>query len=138
MKKIIIGLGLLIVIIINLGCPKSCIEANYSFAVNAQITPDIDSVHVGDTIYLTSTFPSRLNNLVTNDTVDYSNSTNIGSNVAFLKLNEGIYPGQDAVTNFTFVSLIGKIYNDKTDENIKIRRKIIIQRRRHKQSFRYY
>ena len=55
MKKIITGIGLCIITIINCGCPKSCIEANYSFAVNAQITPDTDSVQVGDTIFLTST-----------------------------------------------------------------------------------
>ena len=114
MKKIITGFGLLIIITINCGCPKSCIEANYSFAVNAQITPDIDSVHVGDTIYLTSTFPSRLNNLVTNDSVDYSNSTNIGSTLGIVQLVKGIYPGQDAVNKFNFINVVGTIYNDNS------------------------
>ena len=117
MKKIITGIGLFIITIINSGCPKACIEANYSFAVNAQIIPDIDSLHVGDTIFLTSTFPIRLNNLASNDTIDYSNSTNIGSTIGIVKLTNNIFPGQDAVSNFNFVNVAGTVYNDNTIPN---------------------
>ncbi len=59
MKKLFIITTLTYVIVINIGCPtKSCIEANYSFAVQSQIIPDRDSISSGDTIYLISSFSS--------------------------------------------------------------------------------
>ena len=114
MKKIVAGISLLIIVITNSGCPKPCIEANYSFAVNAQINPNIDSVHVGDTIFLTSTFSSKLKDLVSGDSINYSNSTAIGSTLAFVKLIKGVDTVQETVPNFNFVSIIGRIYNDNS------------------------
>ena len=127
MKKIIIGIELFIITIINCGCPKACIEANYSFAVNAQITPDTDSVQVGDTIFLTSTFSTKLKDLISNDSIDYSNSTNIGSNLAFIKLNKGTDTIQEAVADFMFASIIGKIYNDNSIPSPKRVQQLIYQ-----------
>jgi hypothetical protein len=60
MKNLVISLALMVIAIILSGCPKPCIEANYSFAVNSQIIPDLDSIKVGDTIFLFSSFPTSL------------------------------------------------------------------------------
>lgn len=114
MKNIIAGIGLLIFAVINSGCPKPCIEANYSFAVNSQIIPALDSVHLGDTIFLTSTFPVNLTDQRTGVIVDYSNSTDIGSTLAISKLPKGDTVAADAVFDFNYVSVNGKIYNDRS------------------------
>lgn len=112
MKKFITGFGFLFILVINSGCPKPCIEANYSFNVNAQITPDTDSVHVGDTVFLISNFSSKLKDEMSGDSITYSNSDGIGSDLSILKLATGVYPGQDAVKKFGFISILGRIYND--------------------------
>ena len=108
----ITSIGFLLILVINAGCPKPCIEANYSFNVNAQIGPDADSVRVGDTIFLTSNFSTKLRDVVSGDSINYSNSEGIGSDLSILKLITGVYPGQDAAKNFEFISITGKIYND--------------------------
>ncbi len=112
MRNVIKGIGLLAIVIINSGCPKPCIETNYSFAVNSQISPDIDSMKVGDTIYLNSSFPNRLTDQSTGMTIDYSNSTDIGSTLGIVKLIDGIYPGRDAVNEFNYVNITGEVFND--------------------------
>lgn len=60
MKNTIQVSALLILGMILAGCPKPCIQADYSFAVNAQIAPDTDSIKVGDTLFLISSFPTSL------------------------------------------------------------------------------
>lgn len=114
MKNLMAYIGLMLVITINSGCPKPCVEANYSFAVNSQITPDIDSVHVGDSIFLNSSFTVKLTDQITGMVVDYSNSSDIGSTLGIVKLIDGIYPGIDAVDEFNYSSIIGDIFNDNS------------------------
>jgi hypothetical protein len=114
MKKISSAVGLVFIIIIISGCPKPCIEANYSFEVNSQITPDYDSVHIGDTIYFVSTFPTKLVDQSSGQMIDYYNSTGIGSTLGLVRLEAGIYPGIDAVNEFDYISIIGTVYNDKS------------------------
>ena len=114
MKKVFILIGLAYLIIINTGCPKSCIEANYSFAVNSQITPDKDSIHVGDTIFLTSLFPDKLTNQSNGAVIDYSNATDIGSALGVSQFFIGDTIATDAVFNFNYISVTGRIYNDRS------------------------
>lgn len=79
MKTIWIYVLLTTIIIINSGCPKPCIEANYSFAATSQITPDGDSIRIEDTLYLISSFPFSLVDQQTGKPVDYSNANDIES-----------------------------------------------------------
>ena len=112
MKNLIAYIGLMLVVIINSGCPKPCIEANYSFAVESQIIPDMDSVHVGDSIFLNSSFPVKLTDQITGKVVDYNNSSDIASTLGIVKLVDGTYPGIDAVDEFNYASIIGVVFND--------------------------
>ena len=114
MKNVLIVVGLLAFAIINSGCPKPCIEANLSFNVNSQITPDHDSVHVGDTIYLVSSFSTTLIEQSSGQMINYSNSTGIGStlNVSSLPLGDTI--AKDAVFDFDYENVRGRIYNDRS------------------------
>jgi hypothetical protein len=114
MKKVIILIGLAYFIVINCGCPKPCIEANYSFAVNSQIIPDKDSVHVGDTIFLSSSFSDKLLDQSSGIVIDYSDAVDIGSAVSVIKLNIGDTVATDAVFDFNYLSINGKVYNDRS------------------------
>ncbi len=114
MKNVLASLGCLAVAIMNSGCPKPCVEANYSFSVNSQITPYKDSVHIGDTIYLVSSFSTKLTEQTTGRLMEYSNSTGIGSTLAISNLPTGDTITKDAVFDFDYVSVNGKIYNDRS------------------------
>jgi len=104
---------LFILVLVNTGCTRSCIEANYSFAVNAQIICKYDSIPIGDTIFLISSFPVQLTDINSNKLINYDNSTTIGSDLGIIKLVSN-FPGQeDAVDNFNFFNVIGSIYNFK-------------------------
>lgn len=112
MKKILLYCLLAFVILINTGCPKPCIEAEYSFAIQSQITPDMDSVSIGDTIYLISSTPTTMKELSTGMEVDYSGAT-IGSNLSIAEALNGTNVPRDAVFDFDYVSIKGGVYNDR-------------------------
>lgn len=114
MNKLFMLIILFVVTIINSGCPKPCIEANYSFSVNSQLIPDKDSIHIGDTIYLESSFSQQLTEQSSGQIIDYNNSTGIGSALAVSKLPIGDTIAQDAVFDFDYVSISGRIYNDRS------------------------
>lgn len=114
MKKIFPIIGLTYVVIINSGCPKPCIEANLSFNVHSQIVPDKDSIQIGDTLYLESTFPTNIIDQRSGQLMDYSNSKGIGSTLTVIKLAPSDTTGKDAVFDFSYISIQGKIYNDRT------------------------
>lgn len=111
MKNLIITTALFAIAILNSGCPKPCIEANYSFAVTIQISPDDSLIHRGDTLWLNSLFSTSLNNLSTGELIDYSNATDIESTLSIAKLVNGNMIPQGSVYNFNYISEIGQIYN---------------------------
>jgi hypothetical protein len=113
MKKLFTFMPLFILAIVISGCPKPCIEANYIFAVNSQITPDLDTLHIGDTLYLTSSFPSSLKDQIGGSIVDYSNAKNLNSTLGIGEFINGEKIPNDAVFNFDYFSIKGRIYNDR-------------------------
>lgn len=113
MKKLLTLTLLGAIVFINSGCPKACIEANYTFIIHSHIAPDLDSVNVGDTIYLISSFPSILQDQNTSSQIDYSGAKAIGSTLAVGQLRPSDSLATDAVFNFTYLSIIGRVYNDR-------------------------
>lgn len=113
MRRALIWTFLVVLVFINYGCPKPCIEANYSFVVHAHITHDIDSINMGDTIYLISSFPTTLIDQNTHAKVEYSGATNIGTTLGVLQLSTKDSLGKDAVFDFNYFSLNGRVYNDR-------------------------
>lgn len=113
----IIPVGIILLLGLT-GCPGPCPETVYNFAVTASFSPDKDSVKLGDTLFLQSSFPSQLRDVQTNKIVDYSNASAIGSNLFVDKLSTnpnslGSYL-EAAVTSFNYVSQRGQIYTDPT------------------------
>ncbi len=64
----------------------ACREVKYTFEGTFLVTPDTDSIRVGDTIFLESTVPYFLQDLITGQTVEFRGSVNVGTMVAFDKL----------------------------------------------------
>ena len=111
MRKLNIATSLAVVAIINAGCPKPCIEANYSFSANSQISPDSDSIRVGDILYITSIFSTRLIDQTSGMAIDYSNATDIESTPSIAQLFTGNITPQGAVYDFKYYSQARMIYN---------------------------
>lgn len=113
MKKILFYFMLSCAIAINTGCPKPCIDATYSFAIQSKITPDLDSVNIGDTIYLISSTPTTMKDIGSSIEVDYSKAT-IGNTLSIGELIIGNKLPRDAVFDFDYVSVKGRVYNERS------------------------
>lgn len=87
-----------------------CADTVYSFQISENVTPDKDSIQIGDTIFLNVNVPTKLNDLQSGNLVDYSNAGNLGNVVSllrFLPANE--YRG--AISNFNLIILKGTEVN---------------------------
>ena len=76
--------------------------------------PDKDSVQIGDTIYLFSSFPTTLTEQSTGQSIDYSRSSGIGGTLNVSNLEHGDTVAGDAVFDFDYVNIKGRIYNDRS------------------------
>lgn len=55
-----------------------CTDSNtYSFQINMQVTPDKDSIHVNDTLYLEASVPTTFTDMRSGKQVDFSNAQNL-------------------------------------------------------------
>ncbi len=86
---------------------KPCRNAPYSFNVTSEFSLQKEVHNVGDTIFLTSTFPKILTNLVSNQQVDYSNSIGVGGNFNMAKMDTVNKVAIEARNNFELINLIG-------------------------------
>lgn len=64
-------------------CKKDCVSANYAFKIGVKATPNLDSILVGDTIWLDINEPVTLQDIGSGNQVNFSNATNLGSNMGF-------------------------------------------------------
>jgi hypothetical protein len=113
-KKVLVIVSMFIIIVAISGCPKPCIESNFSFNITSQFTPDKDSIHINDTLYLVSSFPTQLIDQSSGQLIDYSNSTGIGFTLSVSTLPIGDTLAKDAVFDFNYSSISGRIYNDRS------------------------
>ena len=112
-------MGLLItatLFILGSGCgknnpnePKQCQSVDYSFSVTSEFSPQRETYNLGDTIFLNSSFPKSLVNLISNQTVDYSNSVGIGGTITYGYMDTIAQIGIDAYSKFTTLPILGSI-----------------------------
>ena len=74
----------------------------------------MDSINIGDTIYLVSTFPTKLLDQNSGREINYINAISLGSDLRIGKLEDNNPVPIDAVAEFNYFSLKGRIYNDKS------------------------
>lgn len=95
------------------GCHKPCLEPDYSFSIKASFTPEKDSIHVGDTLWLISETSTQLNDITTNAKVNYENAQNLGSTLGIIDIKKAKSMEFGAIDSFTYIKVTGKIYTDK-------------------------
>ena len=83
-----------------------CANTVYNFQIGETLTPDKDSVLIGDTLFLNVHTSSTLNDLQTGHLIDYSNTSNLGNVVTILKFTNSQTPG--AINDFDLTILNGK------------------------------
>ena len=86
------------------GCRKggiTCKQTVYSFEGNYKAYPDLDSIHINDTIWVDSNIPTRLKDLFNNEMVDYSGAENLGMAIGYVEFTSGnvLNPGVIAAAN---------------------------------------
>jgi hypothetical protein len=86
---------------------KPCRNAPYSFDVTSEFSPQKEIYNVGDTIFLTSSFPKNLTSIISNQQVDYSNSLGISGNFNTLKMDTINKVSIEGLSNFKVVNLTG-------------------------------
>jgi hypothetical protein len=114
-KRIILFSSLIFFIIIVMqACDPICtdLDPTYNFSVMASVFPSKDSISVGDTVYLISSFPSTLINQ-SGELIDYSNAKSIGCAIGFNDLNKVSVNDSSTTKSFSYENLEGEIYNDK-------------------------
>lgn len=87
-----------------------CANTIYSFQIGESISPDKDSIRVGDTIFLNVNTPAKLNDIQSGSLIDYSNANNLGNVVTMLRFIPGnVFQG--AINNFNLLTLKGSKVN---------------------------
>ena len=79
----------------------------YSFNVTSEFTPQKEIYNIGDTIFLTSSFPKVLINMVSNQQIDYSNSLGVGGNFNMAMMDTVNQVAIEARNNFEVINIFG-------------------------------
>lgn len=101
------------ILLISANCNKGstpCVFGGYSFAVESKWSPELIKYNIGDTIFLTSSFPKILQDLInTTISIDYSNSKAIGGGIGMGKIDTIANTTVQARDKFGFVEFIGTV-----------------------------
>jgi hypothetical protein len=92
-------------------CNKNCVETTYSFELPIKAHPNLDSINIGDTVWLEINEPTTLKNF-DGRLINYSSAENLGSVVAFQKIDS---------INKTFIESVEK-FNYKLEKGNELRR----------------
>ncbi len=88
-------------------CMKDCIKQEYSFNIPLIAYPDLDSIRMGDTVWLDVSVPSTLTDEITGNSIEFTNATNLGLVISFQEVLSATN-FRSAVEDFTFKLEIGK------------------------------
>ena len=81
----------------------------YSFNVTSEWSPQREVYNIGDTIFLTSSFPKVLLDNISNRNIDYSNSTGISGNVTFGRMDTVSKLVNNSFSHFEAIPIIGNV-----------------------------
>jgi len=119
-KKNALLITVIFLIAVIIGCHKRCTPMTYALTGGiSTFNPDKDSIHIGDTLWFSSSFPVNLkypNGTGTDsEVVDLSGASNVGTDIHF-----DASPKKDTVTraldSFLIIPLIGEIEVNPLDE----------------------
>ncbi|MEO5907689.1 MAG: hypothetical protein ABIR50_03730 [Ginsengibacter sp.] len=115
MNKIFTAAILLIIAMASIfsTCKKGglgCANTVYNFQIFENVTPDKDSIHIKDTIFLKVNAPNQLSDLESGSKIDYSNASNLGNVVTLLRFLPA-NTVQGGMNNFKLILLKGTEVN---------------------------
>lgn len=89
----------------------------YSFSVTSEFLPQKEIYNIGDTIFLNSSIPKLLLNVISNQQVDYSNSVGIGGDIGIAFPDSLSRQNKPAKDSFEYVSITGKFIPRPINQN---------------------
>lgn len=90
-------------------CHKLCVPGHFNFSGGiATVLPDKDSIHVGDTLWLTSSLPVNYKYGTDSKVYNLSGATNVGTDIHLATLL-GVSDYAGAIDSFLFVPQKGNI-----------------------------
>ena len=101
----------------NKDSSRPCRYATYSFNVTSEFSPQKEIYNIGDTIFLISSIPKLLLNLISNQHVDYSNSVGIGGDIGIALPDSLSRENKPAKDSFEYVSITGKFVTRPINQN---------------------
>jgi hypothetical protein len=110
---------IIIICIIQLfvGCHKPCNEPNYTFNVAEAFSPEVDSINIGDTLWLQSSVLKLQADTGTHKEIDFSSAENLGTNLIISDISKFTTSLRGAVDSFNFLKINGNIFSvANTDE----------------------
>lgn len=102
-------------------CRKRCVEANYNFEIAAYFQPQDETVNVGDTLWITSESSAIMKDTNTNQLIDFSGATNLGTALGIGELLFTSDSIRGAVDAFDYITLAGDFYTDKDASPSKVK-----------------
>ncbi|MBD3750709.1 MAG: hypothetical protein IE931_14575 [Sphingobacteriales bacterium] len=88
-----------------------CANTVYNFQIAAKIRPNLDSIHIGDTIWIELNTSTNLTDVVSNKIINYSGAKNLGTLIGFGDYSILNNPVPSA-NNFTTILIKGKEINN--------------------------
>lgn len=100
-------------------CRKDCSRTDYSFEIAAKAYPDLDSIQVGDTVWVEINQPVSLKDLNTNTSISYSGAVNLGTNIGLQEILGTTPQIINAATDFSFRIIYGTEVNSANSDLFK-------------------
>ncbi len=91
-------------------CNKNCVETAYGFQLPIKAYPNLDSINTGDTLWLEINEPTTLQN-TSGSMIDYSGVVNLGSVIAFQKIDSVNKTYIQSVEKFNYLLETGNVVN---------------------------
>jgi hypothetical protein len=86
--------------------PRNCAQTSYSFEIGARAFPDLDSIRVGDTLWIEINEPVTQQDANTNSGINFSGAANLGTVIGFIEL-KGNRQSADAANDFDLKLISG-------------------------------
>jgi len=104
----------------NKNSSKPCRNGSYSFNVTSELMPQKEVYKIGDTIFLKSSIPKNLIDLISGEQVNYTNSLGIGGNCNFGILDTISKKISEGLNKFNTLSITGSTSPLSNSSNLGI------------------
>lgn len=116
-------------------CRTNCTELQYTFDIGCVAYPDMDSIKIGDTIWLEINVPVNLKDERSGINVNYSRAVNLGTAIDILKIKPGTVsiPGSVPSAKSFDYYLVKGTFEPKTVNGDRIKEFLFIENNRYYQ-----